>query len=99
VRELRNVIERALVLGSGDVLHLPGPLDPGGSAAAGGGVDDDLGKAPLAELVRRYKRALISQALEQARGNQREAAALLGLHRPSLTRMIRDLGLQDGSTR
>jgi DNA-binding NtrC family response regulator len=93
VRELRNVIERALVLGSGDVLHLPGPLDPAAARGADGATApaEQLGKASLAELVHRYKTRLIRGALQRTGGNQREAAVLLGLHRPSLTRMLRDL--------
>ncbi len=98
VRELRNVVERALVLCPGDVLRLSSPLDPDAAASAGAsvGVEDDLGKASLAELVRRHKVRLVTRALELTGGNQREAAALLGLHRPSLTRMLRDLGLREG---
>jgi formate hydrogenlyase transcriptional activator len=96
VRELRNVVERALVLCPGDVLRLPGPLDPDAAGASAAPVlEDDLGKASLAELVRRYKVRLVTRALDVAGGNQREAAALLGLHRPSLTRMVRDLGLRE----
>jgi transcriptional regulator with GAF, ATPase, and Fis domain len=93
IRELRNVIERALVMSSGDVLRLPGPLL---SAAAPGaaGSSGEVGSLPLAELVRRKKIEWICEALDKSGGNQRRAAELLGLHRPSLTRMIRELGIR-----
>jgi transcriptional regulator with GAF, ATPase, and Fis domain len=94
IRELRNVIERALVMSSGDVLRLPGPLRPEG-AAAGPAPAGELGTASFAELVRRRKIELIREALMKSGGNQRLAAELLGLHRPSLTRMIRELGLRE----
>jgi DNA-binding NtrC family response regulator len=42
---------------------------------------------------------LIRSALAESSGNQRLAAERLGMHRQSLTRMIRDLGLQDRSAR
>jgi DNA-binding NtrC family response regulator len=48
----------------------------------------------MAELLRAYKIELITRALALAGGSQRRAAELLGLHRPSLTRMIRDLGMR-----
>jgi transcriptional regulator with PAS, ATPase and Fis domain len=51
----------------------------------------ELGKASLAELMQRYKTRLIRTALARSGGNQRRAAELLGIHRPSLTRMLRDL--------
>lgn len=99
IRELRNVIERALVLSEGDVLRLPGPL--GGEAANTAptrpaedlkeAVSHHLGNASLQEILQRYKKALIESALERSDGNQSRAAELLGLHRPSLSRMIRDL--------
>jgi transcriptional regulator with GAF, ATPase, and Fis domain len=94
IRELRNVIERALVMSSGDVLRLPGPLRGDGASngvAAGG----EVGSLPLAELVRRKKIEWIREALARSGGNQRRAAELLGLHRPSLTRMIRELGIRE----
>ena len=53
--------------------------------------DKELGTASLAELMQRYKVRLIRAALARSGGNQRRAAEVLGVHRPSLTRMLRDL--------
>jgi transcriptional regulator with GAF, ATPase, and Fis domain len=92
VRELRNVVERALVMSRSTILRLPGPLTPV-VAAPLAAQDDDLGRASLAELVGRVKVRLITRALELSGGNQRRAAELLGLHRPSLTRMLKELDL------
>jgi DNA-binding protein Fis len=39
----------------------------------------------------RYKARLIRTAMERSGGNQPRAAELLGIHRPSLTRMLRDI--------
>jgi formate hydrogenlyase transcriptional activator len=92
VRELQNVVQRALVMGRGDVLRLPGPLAP--IDGASGSAPSELGDTPgFAERVRAYKVRLISDALTASGGNQRRAAESLGLHRPSLTRMIRELGI------
>jgi formate hydrogenlyase transcriptional activator len=96
VRELRNVIQRALVLSRGEVLRLPGPLEAVASATALGTA---AAVASLAEQVRELKVRLIRSALAESSGNQRLAAERLGMHRQSLTRMIRDLGLQDRAAR
>jgi two-component system response regulator HydG len=97
IRELRNVIERALVMSTGEVLRLPGPLR-GEIRGAAGEAKSELGRIPFAELVRRKKIEWIREALERSGGNQRRAAELLGLHRPSLTRMIRELGIRESGT-
>ena len=104
IRELRNVIERAIVMEDGPVLRVLGLLGAsdgtrteGQEPAGVGNIANDLGKASLQDLLRDYKKALIEAALHKSDGNQRKAAEILGLHRPSLTRMIRDLGLRDDS--
>jgi transcriptional regulator with GAF, ATPase, and Fis domain len=93
VRELRNVIERAVVLhrGGGEI-ELPEPLAPPEAAAA----DEPGADAPLDEQVRAFKVRAIRAALAASGGNQRGAAERLGLHRQSLTRMIRELELRSG---
>jgi transcriptional regulator with GAF, ATPase, and Fis domain len=89
VRELRNVIERAVVLHREGPIELPEPL---ASAAADASPELASG-ATLEEQVREFKIREIRAALEASGGNQRLAAERLGMHRQSLTRMIRDLGL------
>lgn len=95
IRELRNVIQRALVLSEDEVLRLSGPLEGGGVPSGAGGAPDPADGVPLAEQVRTFKVRVIRAALDRAGGNQRIAAEALGMHRQSLTRMIRDLGLQE----
>jgi transcriptional regulator with GAF, ATPase, and Fis domain len=94
VRELRNVIERAVVL------HREGPIElPEALARAEAGAGEDSGPAAtLEEQVREFKIREIRAALEASGGNQRLAAERLGMHRQSLTRMIRDLGLGSGES-
>jgi len=96
VRELRNVIERALVMHSGSVLRLPAPLTPHiAPLAESEDGADEVGTAPLSELLRRYRRRLFDEAMARAGGSQQEAARLLGLHRQSFARMLRDLDIAD----
>jgi transcriptional regulator with GAF, ATPase, and Fis domain len=90
VRELENAIERAIVLGTADVIEaddLPERL----LESANGG------KLPMAkyyEAIKRAKRELILNALEQAKGNYTEAANALGVHPNNLHRLIRTLDLK-----
>ncbi len=91
VRELENAIERALVMGSSDMLlleDLPESL---------------MEQTPPAEMhegkyhasVKELKKQLILDAVEQTRGNYVEAAAILGVHPNYLHRLIRNLGVKE----
>lgn len=71
LRELRNVLERALLLAEGRVLD---PAPPGGSAKGLAAV------IPLDEA----ERVAIVAALAASRGHQAEAARLLGISRKGL---------------
>jgi two-component system response regulator AtoC len=95
IRELENVLERALVLTEGGQLvaeDLPETVRvprPGGPIA--GFRDDDLSvKRQTAEL----ERFLIQRALERTGGNRTEAAALLELSPRALRYKIQDYGLR-----
>ena len=104
VRELRNAIDHAAVACTGATIlpeHLPAALRgerSGADRTAGGlaryvagldwsqpGVFDAAG-APL-------ERALIAEALRRCNGNRGAAAELLGLHRNTLRKKIRQFGL------
>ena len=97
IRELANVIERAVVLCAGDCIQpedlaLPGavaPLPPG----------PFLPSAKLGEFhsqVMDYKQGIIREALRQAGGNQTKAAELLGLQRTYLVKLLRSLKIRSG---
>ena len=90
VRELANVIERAVVLGSGSTLtqkDLPSRM----VAAAPVGRNDDL---TYREAMESTRRALVVQALAQSHGNRAAAAKALGLHEKYLLRLIKTLGIR-----
>jgi two-component system response regulator PilR (NtrC family) len=83
VRELQNVVERAVALGDGAVIEVKDvPLDlmlPDVRHLV-----DDPTSLPLREARERFDRQVILRVLERVRWNQSEAARLLGLHRNSL---------------
>lgn len=76
IRELENVIERAVVLARGEMIatdDLPASIRPDRES------DAPLLERSLPELVADMERTLIRQALLQTHGNQSEAARLLGI--------------------
>ncbi|MFP4393259.1 MAG: sigma-54 interaction domain-containing protein [Desulfohalobiaceae bacterium] len=75
VRELENCIERAVLLADGESIearHLPPSLQMKSKGLPQG----DRGKMDM--LVATFERDLITEALKDTRGNQAEAARLLG---------------------
>src|SRR5205085_1229360 len=90
VRELENAIERAIVLGSTEMI-LPEDLP---EAALETAVPMTGGVAKYHEAVTEAKKQLILKAFEQAGGNYTEAAKLLGVHPNYLHRLIRNMNLR-----
>jgi DNA-binding NtrC family response regulator len=92
IRELRNVIERAVLLANGGVITsadlplLPGAGTP--SAAQPGAANGNA--ASLADLERRH----IEQVLQQTNWHQGRAATLLGISTKTLYRKIREYGFK-----
>jgi Nif-specific regulatory protein len=90
VRELENAIERALVLGSGDVI-IPDDLPETIVECA---LPAPSVNAKYHGALKETKKQLILQALQQANGNYIEAARILEMHPNSLLRLIRNLDLK-----
>jgi Nif-specific regulatory protein len=90
VRELENVIEQALVLGSGDAV-VADDLPPGLFAAP---VTAGASSLDYHEAIERTKREMIARAFEHAGRNHTQAARLLGVHPNYLHRLLRNLDLR-----
>jgi transcriptional regulator with PAS, ATPase and Fis domain len=90
VRELENAIERAIVLGTTELIipeDLPeAVLDTPAAAEAGG---------TYHRTVREEKKRAILAALARAGGSFTEAAKLLGVHPNYLHRLVRNFGLKE----
>jgi DNA-binding NtrC family response regulator len=83
IRELKNVVERAVYMAQGEVLtgsdvDLALPPEAQQAPAPGLGFADDP-KLPLPERVDAFEAWLCKDALERTRYKQKEAAQLLGL--------------------
>jgi transcriptional regulator with GAF, ATPase, and Fis domain len=90
VRELQNAIERAVVLGSSEMI-MPEDLP---EALVEAGDTETLPAAGYHELLKQAKRSIVLKAIENTQGNYTEAAKQLGLHPTNLHRLIRNLDLR-----
>jgi len=88
IREMQNVIERAVILSRGPVLHVPSSDLKSRISET----DDSNGLATLEEMERKH----ILSVLEQTRwvfGGPNGAAAVLGIKRPTLQFRMQKLGI------
>jgi Nif-specific regulatory protein len=90
VRELENAIERAVVLGTSDLI-LPEDLP---EALLETAKPADKSNTSYHDAVTQTKKQIILKALEQAKGNYTTAAKLLGVHPNYLHRLIKNLNLK-----
>ena len=93
IRELRNVVERALVLGDGTSIVLDDlPPELLHSAPPGAAT---LTATPLGTVrtLEQLERDAIAAALDATGGNKARAAALLGIDRTTLYRKLKDLDI------
>lgn len=91
IRELDNVLERAMILGNGewisveDIPHVENNLEKSQNFYSG---PHDLKGA-----LKAYEKMHIENVLKETEGNRGEAAKLLGLSRSSLYRKLESLGI------
>jgi len=89
IRELINVIERAVVLGEGPEivasdLPIKGRLQP---------VAKEENDVSFQEAVTEFKRELVIKTLDEVAGNRSAAARILKIQRNYFTRLIKALGI------
>jgi two-component system nitrogen regulation response regulator GlnG len=111
VRQLVNACRRLTVLAAGrEITRSDIPADLGGGGEAGGiagsGWSQELanwaqsrllsGGAPLLDdAMPEFERTLIREALKATQGGRQEAAKLLGWGRNTLTRKLKELGMEN----
>jgi DNA-binding NtrC family response regulator len=88
IREVRNVVERAVLLAEGDVLELSHfSIGTQNSGA------ERVSLPPRGVNLEELERDLVVQALERTDGNQTRAATLLGLNRDQMRYRVKKFSL------
>ena len=93
IRELRNVLERGVIVSEGPQLK----FDFLGCDASDSAVNSWTVSFPprpsFDNVIKEMRRSLIQEALSRARGNKQEASRLLGVSRFVLRRQMKTLGM------
>ncbi len=84
IRELRNAVERAVVMGNGKTIL---PEDLPMVAAQPEAIQTPFG-ATLQEALDAFKQKFIQTTLAHTEGNRKKAAAIMGIQRTYLSRLI-----------
>lgn len=99
VRELENVLERAVLFADGDRVfteHLPPELTENSLSSVTPAAPEEVGlKEQVRAAVSQLERQLIFRALEQMKGNVTHTARVLKLSRKGLQLKMKELGLRD----
>jgi transcriptional regulator with PAS, ATPase and Fis domain len=90
IRELRNAIERAVLLSPGASLELSDVVDSGAPPFTASG------ELPFPSTLAELNRAAVARMLELCGGNKTETARRLGISRPRLQRLL-DTSLDDSA--
>ncbi len=100
VRQLRNVVERILILASGDPEEpIAGdmlPADAGAAPPAGGLGAERIIALPLREARELFEREYLDAQIMRFGGNISRTAAFIGMERSALHRKLKSLGFGAG---
>jgi DNA-binding NtrC family response regulator len=88
IRELENILERAVILGKEDTIEVEIPFKSKDLFQNKTTLKDDL-------QIKNLEKKAILKALELTKGNKPEAAKLLGISLKTLYNKLKDLGLKE----
>jgi two-component system nitrogen regulation response regulator NtrX len=98
VRQLRNVVERTIILAPGDRIGRIDvdllPADVLGGAGEGAGASAMMG-APLREARETFEREYLKVQIRRFSGNISRTATFIGMERSALHRKLKLLGITD----
>ncbi|HUS39850.1 MAG: sigma-54 dependent transcriptional regulator [Pirellulales bacterium] len=94
VRELQNIVERAVLLGKGDLIR-PEDLPPNLHSTPGYSVAQPIGSRSLKEALEEPERQIILEVLQGNNWNRNETADALGINRTTLYKKMKKLGLEE----
>jgi len=99
VRQLRNVIERILILATGDIAtpvtidSLPPEAWPSAGFSKHDGLQEVIG-LPLRDARERFEREYLNVQITRFGGNISRTAAFIGMERSALHRKLKSLGVE-----
>lgn len=99
VRQLRNVVERLLILTNGEpagpitAQHLPNDAKAGGASAAG---SMQMISMSLRDAREHFEREYLTMQITRFGGNVSRTAAFIGMERSALHRKLKALGVDTG---
>lgn len=97
VRELQNILERAVLLAKGTKIE---PVDlpfDNGAAPAPATVQTAVWEVPPNMTLEEMEKIVIEKTLQRTGGNKQAAANMLGIYRPRLYSKIRKYKIESGS--
>jgi DNA-binding NtrC family response regulator len=97
IRELKNLVQRLLIVGVGEEVTLEeidAALGAGAVEATVPGIPGAGFELPLREARERFERAYFEYHLEKAGGSVGKVASLSGLERTHLYRKLKSLGIE-----
>lgn len=97
IRELKNLVQRVLILGSGDEISAPEVEAAMGAALAASGSAGIPGVSfdqPLRDARDAFEKAYLEYQLEKHAGNVSQMAEEAGMERTHLYRKLRDRGIE-----
>ncbi len=94
VRELQNIMERAVLLGKSDMI-CPEDLPPALHSLPGYPVAEPVGNRSLKEALEGPERQIILEVLQSKNWNRNETADALGINRTTLYKKMKKLGLEE----
>ena len=101
VRQLRNIIERTLILAPGDrascieVDLLPAEVLDNQGASPGGNATLAIMGSPLREARESFEREYLKIQIRRFSGNISRTASFIGMERSALHRKLKALGIAD----
>ena len=95
VRELKNLVQRLLILGSSETIELQEIESTLGKKTTSSGQDTALDfDLPLREARERFEKAYLEFQLKKANGSVSKVARIVGMERTHLYRKLKALGIE-----
>jgi two-component system, NtrC family, response regulator AtoC len=94
VRELRNLVERAVVLARGPLITVEDLPSLGDNQNRDNSYLAELMELPLEQAIASLEQRMIKRALDRSSGNKAEAARVLGINRQLLYSKLKDHGME-----